>query len=659
MGCRCTSTNTSTQFGFDCSQEVVKDTLNSVPATPVVAGAAVALKSPGGVGVSIPAGALGVNATLEVQVYDVEVKISDEQPGDPIAPAGKLGVFLPHGLQFAEPVTLTLEYDPSKVPEGDDVFVFYFNEDKNPPVWEKMQSTVVGNSGLIECSTTHFSTFGPMSSRSSSAVTTPRPPVATTTPPPKSEPVAVAPPPGNVAAPNEEAGLSTLVIVLVTVGGIVGGLILFACLFLFLRKASQNKQPVAPIDSVIGFSPRVESATTPASSGEVAFTQQRFVRHERSLPASDTEEQEFVASQHELSGAPEPALVSLPVEPTTALISSGRSPTGSDAGSSTALKPNASPALARGGAAAYLLQGEQTQSRRLGADADQTLASDIIGHVEPAAARVERGRFAAPASTRATRAAPAGASASPTREAPAPAKTRASDIISRVDGVDRGKFSPPGAHASPGGGAQARALLERGLLKQTAPPPARVDKKSPESWRRFEPPGVSASTTWAEPAPAVLEGGRYKSDVESSPARVDMARVASESPPRGRQEQSDPTANTGTGDVAAVHESAPRFRGPRLNRFAARAPSRGVTMTAPAAGVARIGRENSASQDLLGTILRAPAAAAPDEHQPTSAAASSHASLHATPQRSRSPSPPPPGFPDPPRKGRRLLGGTS
>ena len=53
-------------------------------------GVAAVVKSESGVGVDLPAGALREGATLEVKVYDIEVKISDDQPGDPIKPAGKI-----------------------------------------------------------------------------------------------------------------------------------------------------------------------------------------------------------------------------------------------------------------------------------------------------------------------------------------------------------------------------------------------------------------------------------------------------------------------------------------------------------------------------------------------------------------------------------------
>jgi len=130
------------QFGFDCSQQPVKDAANSVAPVRVQAGVAADVKSASGIGVSLPAGALTADATLEVAVYDINVKISSEQPGVAISPAGPLGVFLPHGLKFEVPVTITLKYDPSKVPAGDEVFIYYFDEDLSPPIWTQMPGKV-------------------------------------------------------------------------------------------------------------------------------------------------------------------------------------------------------------------------------------------------------------------------------------------------------------------------------------------------------------------------------------------------------------------------------------------------------------------------------------------------------------------------------------
>jgi hypothetical protein len=150
-------------FGHDC-QIFAKPSAESVPAVAVKPGEPKTLKSDAGVGVDIPAGALTSGVTIEVKVYDVSVTISNDQPGNPISSAGPLGVFLPHGLQFAQPVSLVLKYDPSKIPSGNAVYVYYYNESALPPVWEKMEGNIVGL-GLVETKTTHFSTFGAMSTK--------------------------------------------------------------------------------------------------------------------------------------------------------------------------------------------------------------------------------------------------------------------------------------------------------------------------------------------------------------------------------------------------------------------------------------------------------------------------------------------------------------
>jgi hypothetical protein len=151
-------------FGHDC-QVFARPSAESVPAVAVKPGEPKTLKNDAGLGVDIPAGALTSGATIEVKVYDVSVTISNDQPGNPISSAGPLGVFLPHGLQFSQPVSLVLKYDPRKIPSGNAVYVYYYNESALPPVWEKMEGNIVGP-GLVETKTTHFSTFGAMSTKS-------------------------------------------------------------------------------------------------------------------------------------------------------------------------------------------------------------------------------------------------------------------------------------------------------------------------------------------------------------------------------------------------------------------------------------------------------------------------------------------------------------
>jgi len=148
------------EFGFDCSQQPVKDAANSVAPMTVQAGVAAEVKSASGVGVSIPAGALTTGATIEVTVYNIDVKISSDQWGGGVAisPAGALGMFKPHGLKFAVPVTITLKYDLAKVPAGDEVFVYYFDENSNPQTWTQMPGKVSDECtrNMCQCACIHL-----------------------------------------------------------------------------------------------------------------------------------------------------------------------------------------------------------------------------------------------------------------------------------------------------------------------------------------------------------------------------------------------------------------------------------------------------------------------------------------------------------------------
>jgi hypothetical protein len=330
MGCKCDHGF----FGFDCSQEAVRDEVNSVPPRKVVAGAAADLFSAAGLGVSLPAGALSTNATLEVQIYDVEVKVSDEQPGNPIAPAGSIGVFLPHGLQFAQPVTLTLKYDPGKVPAGDDVFVFYFNEDATPPVWEKMPSVVVGNTGLIRCNTTHFSMFGPMATAGSAGpiVSPSETKALQSTPLPEDSPSVIANNGGDSGAIDLDASAmpatsnATLVIVLATVGGILGVLLLVVGVCLLMQPSNKNKKNSDDeLEGTIGFVPGLQASGV---HGIPSFSEENLLRDASSAfnpqPAqrsiSVVSRPDFVSSTHEMSSDPPPALLSIPADASTAIF---------------------------------------------------------------------------------------------------------------------------------------------------------------------------------------------------------------------------------------------------------------------------------------------------------------------------------------------------
>ena len=323
MSCKCSDGF----FGFDCSQQAVLDTVNSVPPKRVVAGASADLRSPTGLGVLLPAGALATNATLEVQIYNLDLKISDEQPGESLAPAGSIGVFLPHGIQFAQPVKITLKYDQSKVSAGDDVFVYYFNEDATPAVWEKMPSVVVGDTGLIECNTTHFSLFGPMAVAGSltppapTSAATPGSPIASqalqSTPFPEDSPSDIVNNAGDSGSNDQDAQApsdTNLFIILATTGGVLGAVLVVVGVYFMTRPRNGNKNR-GEVEATIGFDPSLQQQTSGEENTAVDV-----------LPAQNTaegmaEEGFIISLSHELSMGPRPALVSVPAEAETAVFS--------------------------------------------------------------------------------------------------------------------------------------------------------------------------------------------------------------------------------------------------------------------------------------------------------------------------------------------------
>jgi hypothetical protein len=108
-----------------------------------------------GVGVEIPAGALPNN---------VQVTVDASPTATPPAQAVTLGtphVFGPSGLQFTKPVTVVLEFDPTKLPAGKtgaDIVVFTAPEGTTNYV---ALPTKVRDATHVEAETTHFSVMVP------------------------------------------------------------------------------------------------------------------------------------------------------------------------------------------------------------------------------------------------------------------------------------------------------------------------------------------------------------------------------------------------------------------------------------------------------------------------------------------------------------------
>jgi len=211
------------RFGTNCRQTGLL--LPAVVPTLVQAGVAADLKSPSGVGVSIPAGALTSSETIEVNEVDSATVEMSEQEAKTMLPIGPLAVFTPHGLQFAVPVSLVLKYFPSQMRYGHVPYVYYYNETSASPRWEKMGGTIVGP-GLLETNTTHFSTFGVMAVQ-------PEPPPATgsTGSPPASTPSpsqsVLASPSTTPAVVDPNSGISVPLVASLIAAGVI---VIFACL---------------------------------------------------------------------------------------------------------------------------------------------------------------------------------------------------------------------------------------------------------------------------------------------------------------------------------------------------------------------------------------------------------------------------------------------
>ena len=109
----------------------------------------------GGTGVEIPAGALPNN---------VQVSVVSTPTAAPPANATELGtptVFGPSGLQFAQPVTVVLEFDATKLPAGKtaaDIVVYTAPEGTTSFT---ALPTTIQDATHVQAQTTHFSVFVP------------------------------------------------------------------------------------------------------------------------------------------------------------------------------------------------------------------------------------------------------------------------------------------------------------------------------------------------------------------------------------------------------------------------------------------------------------------------------------------------------------------
>ncbi|HEY1282895.1 MAG TPA: hypothetical protein VGE96_00315, partial [Steroidobacteraceae bacterium] len=96
-----------------------------------------------GAKVVIPAGALTANTNIAV---------TESSSGAPPLPAGvtafgSIYAFTPHGTTFATPVTITVPFDPAKVPAGTTVVLYKTNASQT--AWEPVSGATVSGNTIV------------------------------------------------------------------------------------------------------------------------------------------------------------------------------------------------------------------------------------------------------------------------------------------------------------------------------------------------------------------------------------------------------------------------------------------------------------------------------------------------------------------------------
>src|SRR5262249_9082605 len=106
--------------------------------------------SSGGAQVVIPPGALAQDTAIGV------TQTSDGAPAlpDGVTPSGDVFAFTPHGTAFAKPVTMTVPFDPARVPAGA-VLVLYKTNASNT-AWDVVHGAMQGD-GTMTGDVTGFS----------------------------------------------------------------------------------------------------------------------------------------------------------------------------------------------------------------------------------------------------------------------------------------------------------------------------------------------------------------------------------------------------------------------------------------------------------------------------------------------------------------------
>ena len=133
---------------------------------------------------------IGTNTTATTADGSILTHITVTPMTNPPAPPAEANAvalyydFGPSGVTFGSPVTITLKYDPSKVPAGTTPYIAWYN--KTTGQWEKLTTVVVGNSTAnpptISATVNHFTAFSVFAAPAASPTPTNPTPTATVSP---------------------------------------------------------------------------------------------------------------------------------------------------------------------------------------------------------------------------------------------------------------------------------------------------------------------------------------------------------------------------------------------------------------------------------------------------------------------------------------------
>jgi hypothetical protein len=163
-------------------------------------------------GVSIPANALASDTKISVSVAPEPTPSDDLALDDQnvLQIVGATITYEPHGMQFAQPVTLTLHVNKALVPDGTTPQVYYLNTSGTELVWELVPGAEYNAStGEIFVTTTHFSDYAPVVDTDAPSTPAPAETNASSTPAPAETNASSTPAPAETNASSTPAPAET------------------------------------------------------------------------------------------------------------------------------------------------------------------------------------------------------------------------------------------------------------------------------------------------------------------------------------------------------------------------------------------------------------------------------------------------------------------